>query len=43
MHYITFDPNTNTSGITADWANQAQPSTNQAGVQSLTINVTYPE
>ena len=42
MHYITFDPNTNTSGITADWANQAQPSTNQAGVQNLTINVTYP-
>ena len=42
MHYITFDPNTNTSGITAEWANQAQPSTNQAGVQNLTINVTYP-
>ncbi|WP_438827666.1 hyperosmolarity resistance protein Ebh [Staphylococcus warneri] len=42
LHYVTFDPNTNTNGITADWANQAQPSTSQPGVQNLTINVTYP-
>ena len=42
INYITFDPNTNTNGITADWANQTLPSTSQPGVQNLTVNVTYP-
>ncbi|WP_415918637.1 hyperosmolarity resistance protein Ebh [Staphylococcus warneri] len=42
LNYVTFEPNTNTNGITAAWANNTQPSTNHAGVQNLTINVTYP-
>lgn len=42
MNYITFDPNTNTNGITAAWANRQQPNNQQAGVQHLNVDVTYP-
>ncbi|HDF0780266.1 TPA: hyperosmolarity resistance protein Ebh, partial [Staphylococcus aureus] len=42
MSYITFDPNTNTNGITAAWANRQQPNNQQAGVQHLNVDVTYP-
>lgn len=42
MNYITFDPNTNTNGITAAWANRPQPNNQQAGVQHLNVDVTYP-
>ena len=41
INYITFDPNTNTNGITA-WANRKQPNNQQAGVQNLNVDVTYP-
>ncbi len=42
INYITFDPNTNTNGITAAWANRQQPNNQQAGVQHLNVDVTYP-
>ncbi|CAC8241649.1 cell wall associated fibronectin-binding protein [Staphylococcus aureus] len=42
IDYITFDPNTNTNGITAAWANRQQPNNQQAGVQHLNVDVTYP-
>lgn len=42
INYITFDPNTNTNGITAVWANRQQPNNQQAGVQHLNVDVTYP-
>lgn len=42
INYITFDPNTNTNGITAAWANRQQPNNQQAGVQNLNVDVTYP-
>lgn len=42
MNYITFDPNTNTNGITAAWVNGQQPNNQQAGVQHLNVDVTYP-
>ncbi|MFH6264628.1 hyperosmolarity resistance protein Ebh [Staphylococcus aureus] len=42
IDYITFDPNTNTNGITAAWANRQQPNNQQAGVQHLDVDVTYP-
>ncbi|HDC8571753.1 TPA: hyperosmolarity resistance protein Ebh, partial [Staphylococcus aureus] len=42
MSYITFDPNTNTNGITAAWANRQQPNNQQADVQHLNVDVTYP-
>ncbi|MBR8935441.1 hyperosmolarity resistance protein Ebh, partial [Staphylococcus aureus] len=42
INYITFDPNTNTNGITAAWANRKQPNNQQAGVQNLNVDVTYP-
>ncbi len=42
IDYITFDPNTNTNGITAAWANTQQPNNQQAGVQHLNVDVTYP-
>lgn len=42
INYITFDPNTNTNGITAAWANRQQPNNQQAGVQYLNVDVTYP-
>lgn len=38
MSYITFDPNTNTNGITAAWANRQQPNNQQAGVQHLNVD-----
>ncbi len=41
IDYITFDPNTNTNGITAAWANRRQPNNQQAGVQHLNVDVTY--
>ncbi len=42
IDYITFDQNTNTNGITAAWANRQQPNNQQAGVQHLNVDVTYP-
>ncbi len=42
INYITFEPNQNTTGITAEWANNSAPTSNTAGVQNLTINVNYP-
>ncbi|MBR9144725.1 hyperosmolarity resistance protein Ebh, partial [Staphylococcus aureus] len=42
INYVTFDPNTNTNGITAVWANRQQPNNQQAGVQHLNVDVTYP-
>lgn len=42
INYITFDPNTNTNGITAAWANRQQPNNQQAGIQHLNVDVTYP-
>ncbi len=42
INYITFDPNTNTNGITAAWVNRQQPNNQQAGVQHLNVDVTYP-
>uniref|UniRef100_UPI00398C49CB hypothetical protein n=1 Tax=Salmonella enterica TaxID=28901 RepID=UPI00398C49CB len=40
IDYITFDPNTN--GITASWTNRQQPNNQQAGVQNLNVDVSYP-
>ncbi|WRN67616.1 hypothetical protein UM538_12630 [Staphylococcus aureus] len=42
IDYITFDPNTNTNGITASWTNRQQPNNQQAGVQNLNVDVSYP-
>ncbi|WP_424842390.1 hyperosmolarity resistance protein Ebh [Staphylococcus pasteuri] len=42
INYIIFEPNQNTTGITAEWANNSAPTSNTAGVQNLTINVNYP-
>lgn len=42
IDYVSFEPNQNTTGITATWVNGQQPNNQQAGVQHLNIDVNYP-
>lgn len=42
IDYVSFEPNQNTTGITAAWVNGQQPNNQQAGVQHLNIDVNYP-